>query len=150
MTLEEYESLRDSRPCDQCGALGVTLERCDNNNGLAVRCPSCQKRHAWDGVMWLQQSSKKRRPPLPGGETPAEVWARLGDYCWGCGTPRDTLAALRVGIHAHHSLPYAQHGHSGAVVPLCARCHESVTATQKTMQLVVSILLAREVGRDAA
>lgn len=137
MTLLEFEQQREIRPCTRCGVPGVVLERSLNNNGVQVVCPACGSRSPWGATLFLKQSDRKRRPPLPGGKTLDDVWTDYGDRCVSCGQSRDTLLHLGIGRHAHHVLPYARHGHDGPVVPLCALCHQMVNALQRVMSRLI-------------
>src|SRR5574341_2474781 len=104
MTLLEFEQERNIRPCSRCNSLGVDVRHNPNNNGLQVVCPACGSRSPWGVTVFLKQTTRKRRPPLPGGKTLDDVWFEFGDHCLSCGQSRETLRQMRIGRHAHHVL----------------------------------------------
>lgn len=132
MTRLEFDESRESKPCIHCGLHGVELRRNLNNNGLQVVCSSCESGSPWGGAVFIQQSSRKRREPLPNGVTLDSVWAEYDNRCIVCTQPRETLKAHGIGQQCHHVLPYSPHGHKGRIVPVCTACHEIVNALQRT------------------
>lgn len=144
MTREEFEARR-TEPCHHCGgdlcagawpwsrpeSRPPWIDHNPNNNGQQVICGTCQSRTPWTLVHYIKQTTKKRRDPLPDGETLDSIWARWGDVCFMCGGPKSALIILGIGRQVHHVLPYADHGHQGPLVPVCTQCHEVATARQR-------------------
>jgi hypothetical protein len=127
------ERLRDVA-CPRCGAVGEFETYTNpNNNGVGLRCRSCRIEHPFrygHGVHWLPQDpDKKRRPP----NDIIALAKECGDYCYGCGTPFAVLKTLGVGVHVHHTQPYAEHGDDVPRIPTCALCHELLSASQRHM-----------------
>jgi ribosomal protein S14 len=106
--------------CPRCNAPGdFQLFENANNNGVGIQCRACGRPHPFigQGVMWLPQDpDKKRRPP----NDIVAVAKERGDHCWGCGTPFAVLSALGIGVHVHHTRPYAEHGDGAPKIPTCA------------------------------
>ena len=133
MTVGEFATQRDIRPCESCGLLGVTTQLNPNNNGLLVLCPHCKSKRPRGSLLYLKQNERKRqtRPPLPDGETLDTVWNRYEDRCVICGAPKAFLVKLGIGRQVHHVAPYAQEGHRGPLVPICTHCHSVATERQR-------------------
>jgi Zinc-binding domain of primase-helicase len=124
------ELLRDVA-CPACGSLGdYQLFDELNNNGVGLQCRACSKHHPFikQGIMWLRTAGKRRSNDI------AAVMKERGAYCYGCGTPFRVLEAHGIGMHAHHSRPFTAHGEDSPKIPLCALCHEIITALQRTMR----------------
>lgn len=116
----------------RCGQAAWQLHRHDGNNGLRLQCAACD---ALPFPTWfLPQGQRKRRsagaPPL------SEVIAARGAFCYGCGTDQQVLRQYRTHLQVHHVRPYADHAHDGPFIPLCAPCHEHVTAVQRLFRLL--------------
>jgi hypothetical protein len=133
MTLSEFVLQASSRPCGGCGATAVTTEHNPNNNGLLVVCSSCGSRRPWGSLLYLKQNEDRRpkRPPLPNGESLDSVWRRFGDRCVLCSAPKTFLNRLGIGRQVHHVAPYAENGHEGPLVPMCAHCHAVANQRQR-------------------
>jgi hypothetical protein len=75
--------------------------------------------------MWLRQGKPKRSDDI------ASIMRECGDYCYACGVGYETLRAAGVGMHVHHTKPFSVVGDKCKKIPLCATCHEIVTALQR-------------------
>src|SRR5687768_6207437 len=131
MTRLEFDARADE-PCQACGA-AVMLENNPNNGATQVVCSGgiCRlARRPWGLVVNLKRTTKKTRKPLPDGESLDAVWDRWGNVCFVCGAPKHALAMLGIGRQVHHVLPYARHGHTGPLMPICTHCHPTVTERQ--------------------
>jgi hypothetical protein len=149
MTLSEFATHRDKRPCESCGAIGVVTQLNPNNNGLLVRCPICGSNRPWGALLYLQQSDGKRpkRPPLPNGATLDSIWKQYDDRCVICGAPKAALATLGIGRQVHHVIPYAAEGHKGPLVPICTHCHEVANARQRVYWFLQRVVLKNSEAR---
>ena len=116
------------RSCPQCGEARLETFHVPNNNGIGIKCGGCGKKHPLPRVMWLRQGKPKRSNDI------AAVMEQRGHYCWGCGVPHEVLKKNKIGMHVHHTLPFAQHGEKREKIPLCALCHELLSAAQRDRQ----------------
>jgi ribosomal protein S14 len=150
MTQAEFNDARHSRPCQHCGATHAEAQLNPNNNGLLVVCPDCGSKRPWGSLLYLKQNEGKRRarPPLPYGETLDSIWSRFGDRCVICGAPKSFLKAVGIGRQVHHVAQYAQEGHRGPLVPICAHCHPVVTDRQRIYWFYRRVVLKKESGID--
>ena len=48
-----------------------------------------------------------------------------------CGANAEDLEAAGIGMHVHHTRPFAQNGDRVEKISLCALCHEVATAHQR-------------------
>jgi ribosomal protein S14 len=144
MTLQEFEATRHTLACRQCGTVGVLRTRENpNNRGIHVVCPHCDCRDPLGGRPFLsQRGPRPRRPALSPDASLEAVWAQWGDQCAGCGTTTAWLQRLGIGRHRQHAPPLATVTAEAetTLLPLCALCHEHVTATQRAMQAIVRAL----------
>lgn len=123
-----YRELLASHTCGACGRVGQ-FETFLRGAHTGIKC-RCGLEHPLPGVQWLRKAENLEKRPKP-PETIGETWVRCGDYCWGCGLTRDELLMLGIGRDQHHTKPFADHGHTGPLIPLCAVCHEHITAVQR-------------------
>lgn len=133
ITVDNAHKLLAEVACPYCGQAGAfELFREPNNNGIGIACHGCGTRHPLRAqhIMWLRQGEKK--PPKRSNNL-TEVIAECGAYCYGCGTDIETLRRLGVGAHVHHTRPFAEHGEQFKKIPLCALCHELLSAVQRQM-----------------
>jgi predicted HNH restriction endonuclease len=79
--------------------------------------------------MWLRQGENK---PKRSNDI-AAVIKECGDHCFACGTDFDKIRQRRIGTHVHHTRPFAEHGEKFPKIPLCALCHEVISALQRQM-----------------
>src|SRR5687768_13832885 len=132
MTPTEFEGIRQSRPCRQCGQCATVTELNPINNGLLVRCGRCGSNRPWGLILYLKQSSRTRtRPALPSGETLDSIWAKFSDRCVVCSAPKAFLVRVGIGRQVHHVAPFAEEGHRGPLVPICTQCHSVATERQR-------------------
>lgn len=135
MTLQEFDALgKYNKPCIHCGRLGMARELNEHNQARVV-CPHCGSKTAW-GSFNLKQNGRTNRTPYPFDEGLDEVWARFDNRCVLCSRTKDELAEQRVGRQRQHVAPYAQNGHQGPIVPICARCHTIGTVLQKDAEIM--------------
>jgi hypothetical protein len=132
MTAIEFEKEKNIRPCRHCGQTACETELNPNNNGLLVRCGNCGSKYPWGHLQFLKQNERRKsRPPLPNGETLDSIWAKFGDCCVICSSPKSFLEQVGIGRQVHHVLPYAEHGHQGPLIPVCIGCHATATERQR-------------------
>lgn len=133
MTVSEFAAQRARRPCGVCGAGAIATELNPNNNGLLVICEQCGSKRPWGSLLYLKQNEakRKRRPPLPNGETIESIWARYGDRCVLCSAPKSFLIRVGIGRQVHHVLPFAEAEHRGPLIPICSHCHALATERQR-------------------
>jgi predicted HNH restriction endonuclease len=82
--------------------------------------------------MWLRGNEKRRSNDI------VTVMNECGAYCYSCGnTYEETAQKLGLGFAVHHTRPFADHGERYKKIPLCALCHEVITALQRTMRRVM-------------
>lgn len=143
MTVAEFEAQRESLQCRHCGQGGLTLRRLENRS-LEVRCACGQ----WDpigGAPYLAQGRPSTRKPLSRpDESLTATWERWGNRCAGCGTEASVLAQLGIGRHRQHAPPLATVEHDETqttLIPLCALCHEHITATQRALHAIIARLV---------
>jgi hypothetical protein len=143
MTASEFAVHRENRPCGSCGVVGVVTQLNPNNNGLLVLCPNCGSKRPWGSLLFLKQNAGKRLPraPLPDGQTLDSVWEQYGDRCVFCSAPKSFLLGVGIGRHVHHVAPFAEEGHRGPVVPICAHCHEVANARQRIYWFLQRVVL---------
>lgn len=114
--------------CPACGNVGA-YQLFDElaNNGVGIQCFSCEKHHPFvrQRIMWLRGAEKRRSNDI------VTVAKEAGAYCYGCGLTFDELTQLGIGIHVHHTRPFADHGETYKKVPMCAHCHEAVNLMQR-------------------
>jgi hypothetical protein len=125
----------------------LSSEPVPNNGGILVLCPACSSRSPLGAALFLKQAAAKR-PPLPHGASVSDVWNRWGNRCFVCGLGQETLIKLGIGQQRHHVQPFAEHGHAGPLIPVCASCHEVVNALQRTVRRFVKT--ASDVGQIRA
>jgi hypothetical protein len=144
LTVENASELLEHFICHRCmgggsidtpskPTLGTFCE--PNNNGTGIICRGCGLKHplSYAGVMWLPRTDKPKR-----SNDIAAVISECGNYCYGCGTDFDTLRQRRIGRHVHHTRSFAKHGEKYAKIPLCALCHELISAAQRHMQKTIN------------
>ena len=129
MTLSEFEQAASALACQQCGAVGLALDRNTNNGGVRPSCAACGTKAPLAGVQWLSQGHHKPRR-LPGSPSGPEVWTANGNHCAFCGKPRALCERLRIGLTAQHIVPVV-FGGEGPLIPFCARCQEASAAALK-------------------
>lgn len=144
VTVAEFTAQQADLICRHCGETGnLTTER-QPSNSLEVLCPSCHRYDPIGGAPYLAQGRPSTRKPLSRpDETLAATWARWSDRCAGCGTHSRDLAHLGIGRHRQHAPPIACSDggeESTTLIPLCALCHEHVTATQRALSRIVKNL----------
>jgi len=141
---ENFRDVLRDVACRRCGRLGqFELFMKGPNTGIKCSGASCNELHAIDGVQWIRKAenlNKRQKPP----ETPGETWVRCGDHCYGCGLTRHELKQLGIGCHQHHTKPYADYEHDVVLIPLCADCHEHITAVQRAHKRMRGILIEKE------
>jgi len=148
MTLAEFATERETRPCVECGSTGLSTELNPNNNGLQVVCPSCSSRRPWGTLLYLKQNERRRtRPPLPEGESLDSIWERFDNRCVVCSAPKAFLERLGIGRQVHHVAPYAQEEHCGPLVSICTHCHETATQRQRVFWYFQRVIAADENSR---
>jgi hypothetical protein len=103
--------VEDCPHCHDTGNFACFLHR--NNNGIGIECRSCRREHPF-GTYWLKRG-RNRRPPKP------SAGAR---YCYYCGRDDGELKRAGIGLHLHHTKPFADHGDGYPTIPLCRDCHE--------------------------
>jgi hypothetical protein len=135
LTAENARELLQYFGCYKCsahGTLGTFTE--PNNNGTGIICLDCGFKHplGYRGVMWLSQGEKPKRSDI------AAVIKERGNYCYGCGMDFDTLRQRRIGRHVHHTRSFAEHGEKYAKIPMCALCHELISAAQRHMKKLIN------------
>lgn len=139
LTVEAFASLADTLQCRRCSGIGLSTEHVPNNNGILVVCAACGSRSPLGSAVFLRQTATvKRREPLPKGSSIDEVWSTWGGCCIVCGLAVERLRELGVGQQRHHVKPYAEHGHSGTLLPICTSCHEIVNWLQRTARRLLS------------
>jgi ribosomal protein S14 len=143
MTISEFAAVRNDRPCESCGTTGVVTQLNPNNNGLLVCCPHCGSKRPWGSLLYLKQNERRRpaRTPLPDGETLDSIWEKFGNRCVVCSAPKSFLLKLGIGRQVHHVAPYAQEGHRGPLVPICAHCHSVATERQRVYWFYQRVVL---------
>lgn len=122
--------------CPHCQIIGAfDLFNEIANNGVGVQCVGCGRHHPFtrEKIMWLRGDGKRRANDI------ASVMKECGAYCYACGHTKDELAAVGVGMAAHHTRPFADHGEQYRKIPLCAVCHEFINAAQRTMRRLVAL-----------
>jgi len=138
MTLAEFEVAGPSLACEQCGEIGLTVDRNPNNGGVRPQCAACGTKRPLLGVQWLSQGHHKPRR-LPGTPSGPEVWEANGNHCAFCGKPRALCERLKIGLTAQHIVPVV-FGGDGPLIPFCARCQEaSAAALKETRNLLGEI-----------
>jgi hypothetical protein len=136
LTAENAHELLPHFGCHKCGlhgTLGTFVE--PNNNGTGIICRECRFKHplGYRGVQWLRRAEKPKR-----SNDIAAVIKVCGDYCYGCGTDFDVLRDRGIGRHVHHTRPFADHGEAYAKIPMCALCHELISAAQRHMKKTIN------------
>jgi 5-methylcytosine-specific restriction endonuclease McrA len=127
----DFNAQRDELACRQCGAVGLTIERNPNNNGVRPQCPSCGSKSPLRGVQWLRQNRADDRRPRrwAGDPTTEEVWAANGDHCAYCGKSRALCERLGIGLTVQHVRPVIFGGAAdSSLIPFCSRCQQGSTA----------------------
>lgn len=129
-TIENYREVLAQDTCPSCGGSGAFFEPfvVGPHVGLKCRCGLDHPLRVTRNIMWLVQNDQRRQKSP---ESTDATWTRCGNYCWGCGVERDDLAQWGIGTHQHHTRPYADASHEAALIPLCADCHEHITAVQR-------------------
>jgi hypothetical protein len=123
--------------CECYGALELFTE--PNNGGTGIVCGACNTRHPFSPeIMWIPRS-KEPKPKRPAIDR-AEVINRCGNHCWGCGNDLDVLRRAGVGWDAHHTRPFAKYGEDYQTIPLCKVCHELLTAAQRILDKLLSLI----------
>ena len=145
LTLSEFEASRRSLSCRHCRTVGeLVTEQNPNNRGLQVVCLTCRRFDPIGDTPFLRKNGPRtQRPASRLGESLDEVWATWAHRCVGCGTSTAVLQRLGIGRHRQHAPPLATVDHDvtrTTLVPLCALCHEHVTANQRAIQALVSQL----------
>lgn len=111
--------------CPVCGVTGsYETFRHETANHVGLKCRACNCRHPF-GPHWLRQGAPVRSNDV------RKVMAERGAYCWLCGCSYELLRSHGIGMHVHHSQPFAEHGDRVEKIPLCALCHEIATAVQR-------------------
>ena len=146
MTLQEFEETRHTLACRGCGTVGALQTRESvNNRAIAVICPACDCRDPLGGQPFLSKGGpRSRRPALPRGASLETIWATWGGACAGCGATTELLQRLGIGRHRQHAPPLAMVAAEAetTLLPLCAWCHEHVSANQRMVQALVRSLSA--------
>src|SRR5262249_37600023 len=129
--------------CPKCGTVGK-YRLFDNsaNNAVGIQCGACGKRHpfmGW-GIQWIPiaKTDKRRSNDI------VAVTAAEGRFCHGCGLNPEELKKLGIALQVHHAQPYANHGNVGKKIPLCSRCHELMSATQRAHRQLLKYLSKNE------
>lgn len=133
ITRDNYRELLRDQWCIACQRAGAfdTFEE-PNNQGVGLVC-KCGRKHPLGFVYWLPKGGTVKRAPAP--ESLMQVLERCGWRCWGCGYDYQVLHdEHHIGFNAHHTRPYADAGHAGALIPLCAYCHQQITLVQRFMR----------------
>jgi 5-methylcytosine-specific restriction endonuclease McrA len=127
----DFNAQRSELACRECGAVGLTVERNPNNNGVRPQCPRCGSKSPLRGVQWLRQSTAEDRRPRrwAGDPTTEEVWAANGNHCAYCGKSRALCERLGIGLTVQHVRPVIFGGAADSrLIPFCSRCQQGSTA----------------------
>jgi hypothetical protein len=114
--------------CPVCETIGqFETFRHPTTNHVGLRCTACRLAHPFrlHRIQWLRQN-----PPRRSNDIQAVMDAR-GHYCWLCSASEEQLIELGIGMHVHHTLPFAYNGDKVEKIPLCAVCHEIARALQR-------------------
>lgn len=114
--------------CPECGNIGcLDTFKHPTTNHIGIICNRCERRHPLrvHKIQWLRQGPQKRSNDIQA------VMDVRGHYCWLCSAREEDLAEQGIGMHVHHTLPFAYNGDQVEKIPLCAVCHEIARALQR-------------------
>jgi hypothetical protein len=153
MTVDEFLSQQDSLRCIDCGHVGLIEEYRQQNNGRQVLCPACPSRKPLGSVVFLKQKGPRVRQPLSrSGESVEEVWAAWDNRCVGCGRTKEEIEFLGLACERDHAPPLAEVGAEDKtrLIPLCTRCHQSLTSNQALNKRQLEALRRRSLQNTIA
>lgn len=130
LTVEEFEARKTELVCRVCRQRRLTDQHITTNNARQVVC-QCGCRDPLGRIIYLKQTKRQTRREYP--ETLDEVWAKYGDVCIVCSSPKSFIDAIGQRRERHHVMPYANHEHAGPLVPMCGWCHTNATERQRLM-----------------
>jgi hypothetical protein len=119
--------------CDGEQTLDLFCE--PNNNSVGIVCRGCGTKHPLNAtrrIMWLRHEKQKRSNDI------VAVIKECGAYCYGCGNDFETLRQRGIGRHVHHTRPFSKHGEKYPKIPMCALCHELVSAAQRHVRKLLA------------
>ncbi len=132
MTRDEFESVKGTLPCKQCGLKNLEVRGAAPPHESMVFCLDC------NGFQRFLKKDRAtpRRPPLPRG-TLRQVWDDWGNHCGICGLSADELDDLRICRTVQHVPPFSVVGDNGYLIPFCDYCQRDSSTQMNRMRAMI-------------